>query len=313
MFQHRVPPAKRVSYKPLGVQCQHFIPWSTLVSDWALNFNVLTGIQLNLSTTTSPASTTVLEIETEKKPFVSLRTTTTTKTEKVTKGDLKQESSTETKSKTTTGTETISLLSSSSPTESNISTFFVLRDTQLLKKFKSFLSRITQYNQLLSDEVLCRLDITRALIPICVTTLGEGLPKDNAMLCIPSAQDYKDLKASKGDEFSEYHGPVEQQHRGPKHLYPFVYKQYSKELLIPNVQLTGRSTRWLMGFIKRGDYSLLKGKGTGVGFVSALALCFHFKMVAGTAAMDDDYYGDLVLFRNTNTLQYRFCKLEVIV
>ena len=57
MFQHRVPPAKRVSYKPLGVQCQHFIPWSTLVSDWALNFTVLTGIQLNLSTTTSPATT----------------------------------------------------------------------------------------------------------------------------------------------------------------------------------------------------------------------------------------------------------------
>ena len=306
LFQHRVPPAKRVSYKPLGVQCQHIIPWDTLVSDWRLNFKTLTDIEL-----TSPEPTAVLLKMDNQKPPSS---TPTISTDKVSESDLQQQQTNKT---IETATAETTPLSSNSPTiNNNISTFFILRDTKLLNKFKSLLSNIKQCNnigELLSDQVLCGLNISQALIPIRVTTLSEGLPKDNAMLCIPSAEDYQDLQASKGDEFSEYHGPVEQQHRGPKHLYPFVYKQHSKELLMTNVQLTGRSTRWLMGFIKRGDYSLLKGKTAGVGFVSALALCFHLKMVAGAAAMNDNYHGDLVLFRNINTLQYRFCKLDVIV
>lgn len=250
------------------------------------------------------------KIETKQKPL----SPSTTATEKVSENNSQKTEAALTE--TSTETTTITTLSSNCSAENKMSSFFVLRDVPLLNKFRKFLSHTSQYNsivELLSDDALCGLDISRALIPIRITTLTEGLPKDNAMLCIPSVQDYKDLQASKGDEFSEYHGPVEQQHRGLKHLYPFVYKQHSKELLITNVQLTGRCTRWLMGFIKRGDYSLLKGKGTGVGFASALALCFHFKMLADAAVMDNGCHSNLMLFRNINTLQYRFCKLDIIV
>ena len=307
----RVPPAKRVSYKPLGVQCEHVIPWSTLVSDWRLNFQVLTNIGLIQPQSNLPPSTTeTITVDDDLKVLdLQLPLSQSTLTTPELKTTTIKSTLNSTSSQLSSATIPATVLNSSK--NNVVTTFFVLRDIHVLNQFKNYLSTestINNIDQLLS-EAMHGHDISRALIPVRLTTLKEGSPKDNAMLCIPSLQDFQDLHASERDEFSEYHGPVEPQHKGPKNQFPFVYKQHSKELLLPNVQLTGRSTRWLMGFLQRGDYSLLKGKGTGVGYVSALALCFHFKMVDRAAA---GHRGDLVLFRNTNTLQYRFCKLEII-
>ena len=186
-------------------------------------------------------------------------------------------------------------------------TFFVVRDTATLKEFKDLLFSTNNNEDIIAELLNGNLDLSRALLPVRVTSLKEGSPKDNAMLCISSPQDMEDLCTAQNDEFSEYNGPTEPQHKGPKNLFPFIYKKYSKDLLSPNVQLTGRNTRWLMGYLQSADYSLLKGKGAGIGYVSALALCFHFKMVERADKRD------LILFRNTNTLQYRFCKLDIIV
>ena len=112
------------------------------------------------------------------------------------------------------------------------------------------------------------------------------------------------LQKSKQEQFSEYHGPVEPQHKGLKQLFPFVYKKH--DLILHNVQLIGRCTRWIAGFVCKGNYSFVSGHGSGLCFISALALYFHLRKIK------NGFPKDLLLFRNTNTLQYRYCTANII-
>ncbi|XP_066917416.1 ribonucleases P/MRP protein subunit POP1-like isoform X1 [Clytia hemisphaerica] len=228
---NRVPPAKRISYEPLGVRCPYFSPWQDLISQWNLNFKHLTQIDL---------------IKCEHKEF------------------------------------------------------YGLRDSSILQRLKTLMMDKTFK---LPD--LKELDVDRALVPIRLTSTKNGVPSNNAMLCIPSYQDFLDLQESKLDELTEYNGPKEPQHKGPKHKFPFIYKNH-ENVAFHNVQDIGRSTHWVMGYLQTGNYSFQAGKGTGVGFVSAIALYYHWKCLDGKEDRN------LILFRNTNTLQYRFCEIDII-
>ena len=181
--------------------------------------------------------------------------------------------------------------------------YFVVRDSDALHNLNDMLQARKSYSPTCLTEIG---DFENAFIPIRIEALQQGTPDDNAIVCIPTGQDFIHLKDSMSDEFSEYNGPVEPQHKGPKSQFPFIYKS-SKDVYFHNVQLIGRATRWCIGYLQTGNYSFTLAKGAGVGFVSALGLYYHLQTVGRKQEMN------FLLFRNTNTLQYRFCKVGIIV
>jgi len=181
--------------------------------------------------------------------------------------------------------------------------FFILRDTKILNDLNDVLKDRKPYPPTCFTEMKY---FENALIPVKIEAFQQGTPEDKAILCLPTAQDFIDLKDSVKDEFSEYSGPVEPQHKGPKNQFPFIFKS-NKDIYFHNVQLIGRATRWSIGFLQTGNYSFATGKGAGTGFVSVLGLYYHLQTIG------KDQEKDLLIFRNTNTLQYRFCKVKIIV
>ena len=181
--------------------------------------------------------------------------------------------------------------------------FYVIRDFDILKSISDHMNNKNKnidHNDKMWIEMMTSLE--DSLIPVKVSSLTRGCPEDNAMLCLPTSEDVKTFEEKKQDKYSTYSGPLEEAHVGLKKKYPFIFKKH--DMLKHNVRYIGINTRWLLGYIQNGGYCLSDGKGSGIGFLSAGALFYLFESLREP---------NVILFRNRNTLQYRFGKIQVLL
>lgn len=76
-----------------------------------------------------------------------------------------------------------------------------------------------------------------------------------------------------------------------------------KNLWLPNSkQVSDSCSRKIMGFVTKGENSMVSGSGRSVGFIALGAMKF---------LMQNDKI-NMVLVRNNNTRKYRFAKIKII-
>ena len=177
---------------------------------------------------------------------------------------------------------------------------YVLRDNLFLTSLKDSIKRKLTNEE--EQELVKKMMIHQnSLVAVNVFSLQTGVPENNAPLYIPFDTDLLELEESKQDFLADkYNGPFEPKHKGLKRLFPYICK--SDDVLRHNAQDIGVNTRWLIGYVQKGRYSLARGKGAGFGYVSMVGLIYLLSKA--------DSVGQL-LFRNTNTLQYRFCNFDI--
>jgi len=188
--------------------------------------------------------------------------------------------------------------------------FYVLREKALLREMMEvlFLQTIHGKSSVVSMAPTSdkRRDLLifllhhheNALVTVSFQCIGRGHASDNALISIPSSDDLKDIIADK-----KCVGPVEPLHKGPKTAFPVVANLFEVDKsLVKNI---GLCTRWTIGQVTSGRYSLRTGKGSGMGQVSVLGL------VACLQAQPSSTDGCIVLIRNISSQQYRFAKINV--
>ncbi|XP_057299823.1 uncharacterized protein LOC130630365 [Hydractinia symbiolongicarpus] len=174
--------------------------------------------------------------------------------------------------------------------------FYVLRDNAVLNDLNKF---FTQESKDTDKKLLdLMLNYANCLVPVRVYALKKGCPEMNAPLCIPLQKDIEYINRS--EDLDNDVGPLEPKHGGLKHLFPYICKQH--EILRHNALTIGCNTRWVIGYVQDGRYSLARGKGAAIGFVSMLGLRY----------LVDTNTEFKLLFRNIGSFQYRFCNFEVM-
>ena len=197
----------------------------------------------------------------------------------------------------------------------DVHSFYVLRDVATLRRLGELLGHCTKkrgknvfdesqrHSELLAQkEALLRhlLSIPQnPLIAISLECIGKGEATNNAMICIPSSDDFEKLQVEK-----KYNGPLEPLHKGQKNLFITIAHEFG--VTVSQATYTGQCTRWMAGYVTTGRYSLRSGKSAGVGFVSAASLA------ACVAAQKSLVNGCNVLVRNITSQQYRFAKINII-
>ena len=180
---------------------------------------------------------------------------------------------------------------------------FVLRSHTVLEKLKDFINGKEAINDKNCFFAIL-LEHCNALVPVRVYSSKKGCPEENSPLYTPLNADIESYEKDKEEEYPEdkYFGPVEDIHKGYINKYPYICTE--NEILRHNALTIGVNQRWLIGYIQSGRYTLTKGKGAGHGLVSASALVYHLKTARNK---------NMLLFRNINSLQYRFCKFDILV
>ena len=180
---------------------------------------------------------------------------------------------------------------------------FVLRSHSVLEKLKDFISGKEAINDKNCFFAIL-LEHCNALVPVRVYSSKKGCPEENSPLYTPLNADIESYEKNKEEEYPEdkYFGPVEDRHKGYINKYPYICTE--NEILRHNALTIGVNQRWLIGYIQSGRYTFTKGKGAGHGLVSASALVYHLKTARNK---------NMLLFRNINSLQYRFCKFDILV
>lgn len=222
----RIPPAKRINYKKLGVPAPFFSPWKIVISDWQRSMSSELG--------------TVFD---EKSVHC-------------------------------------------------INDFYVLRDRAKLQCLSNIL---TQKLDIQSFMDLFR-EFSFALIPICVKMNARGVPDNLSMICIPKLKDVEEFSSS-----SNFAGPCEEIHSDAKKLSQVKKSDFTK--IETCVQVSSRN---IIGFVSAGRFMFSKGKGSGLGFVSALGL---LKLLMEYSSPGRQ----LVLVRTTSSSQYRFATLDILM
>lgn len=135
----------------------------------------------------------------------------------------------------------------------------------------------------------------RALVRVTLHPMKKGHPMDNAIVCLPSEQDYEAQKK---------------------------YDTAAESLREPLAKRNGDElpTRRVIGYVTAGTYSLNRGKGVATAFVTlAAAKCILRDSMEKRIQVREKWNAEhlmrtgLVLFRNTSSLQYRFAIATVLL
>lgn len=212
--------------------------------------------------------------------------------------------------------------------------FYVLRDRHKLIQLKT---------QLKDHKQPIHMDISysEALIPVMVTLKQKGTLVRNSHICIPTAEDLLTI-----EEDNSFSGPVEPQHDDvneskrkscrsehktllkrlsrkrkkerkneedvASHSSETVVskqKQLMRELWLPNCEnVKDNCSRTTFGFVVEGGYSFTSAKTVGIGYVSYNGLIELVESIGSTGKNKL-----IILVRSTNTCQYRFAKLHIII
>jgi len=178
--------------------------------------------------------------------------------------------------------------------------YYVLRDVNVLKQLDNLMKTNSDIKKA-DMQTICLHQ--NSLIPVKIKSNNRGSPEDNALLCIPNHEDLQNLTKAATEEYPEekYCGPLEPKHKGRIHEFPFVCKQ--NNIQRHNALTIGSNTRWIVGYVNSGRYLFRNGKGAGIGYISLTGLLYYL-------AQSLDH--KTILFRNINTLIYRFCELEIL-
>ncbi|RUS90150.1 hypothetical protein EGW08_002117 [Elysia chlorotica] len=147
-----------------------------------------------------------------------------------------------------------------------------------------------------------------SLIPVRLSILHRGVPATYGHICLPL---HDDLKALDNDK--TFGGPFEPKHSDPGQAKRKeerkerlrLRKLESKEIINSNSVL-GSTSRDIIGFVKDGDFDLVKGQGLGFGFCSVAALLALIEN-------QKDRRICLALVRNPTSLQYRFSSISLLM
>lgn len=140
------------------------------------------------------------------------------------------------------------------------------------------------------------LQSSRAIVEVRVVMFGRGAPSQFALICLPMQKDVVDTAHKRNRDRDFIEGLVEPIHRK------------SSDTTDPKpTGVLGSAVRPTIGFIVEGGYSHATGKGSGVGFVSAVGLRKLLEQRAEPAGCS------MVLVRSTQSLQYRPAALHVVI
>ncbi|KAG1665116.1 Ribonucleases P/MRP protein subunit POP1 [Nymphon striatum] len=154
-------------------------------------------------------------------------------------------------------------------------------------------SLCSRYKKL--EEILPDLkEISRALIPLKISMIRQGVPEKYSMVCCPTLEDISELDKSK-----KSNGPFEKHHQIKKKLSDMKESDY-----LPVSSCINLSSRQVIGFMKTGRFMFKKGIGSGIGFVSAIGLL---------TMLQNFPKGPIFVFvRDTDSFQYRYASISVI-
>ena len=274
----RYPPNKRPNYQKLGIEEPFGCSWQNTVDQWS---RVVLDVIKSLD-----------EIPGMMEP----------------KKSSNSEEDTQTNS-----TPNASFAKASVVEKGDIGDFYILRDRQLLWTIKDLCldyklhgSKKTSTASVNVSEKRHELltflieNHSKAIIPISFLCVRRGEITDNALISIPLAEDIKNLNSD-----VEYGGPLEPAHRGLKASFPAIAD--TVKINRNHVKNIGLCTRWTIGRVTSGRYSLSCGKSAGIGFVSIAGLVLLFLM------QNSDEDRSLMLVRNMSSKQYRFARMDLIM
>jgi len=177
--------------------------------------------------------------------------------------------------------------------------FYVLREKKLLSHLHKLLvdECCSQHEKEAAIQEL--LQHSDSFVPIILTPQGSGIPKENASICIPTKDDITIHEANVNNRDNQIGRYKEPCHKGRKKHFPYICKEHG--ILLPNAAVIGGNTRWILGHVQSGSYSFIRGRGSGIGFVSAVGLAYM---------LDQDLEFQL-LFRNVNTFEYIPCSFDI--
>jgi len=150
-----------------------------------------------------------------------------------------------------------------------------------------------------STSVLTKLQQSGpAIIKVRIVMLGRGAPSQFALICLPTQKDISDIVRERNHNRDFVKGLVEPVHRKSSDAQTIDLRAAS---------VLGSTVRPTIGFVVEGGYSHAVGKGSGVGFVSALGLRKLLEQKPDAASRTT------VLVRCTHSLQYRYATLHIVI
>ncbi|XP_076254794.1 POP1 ribonuclease P/MRP subunit [Rhynchophorus ferrugineus] len=205
--------------------------------------------------------------------------------------------------------------------ESDVLTgFFVLRDKKILHSVQEFLLNKSKTAEWIPIPENC-------LVAVQVLPNKKGQCSKFAEICLPIEADlknepveryYKDPNMKKRNDMRRSHKLLlkrlmKRRKRAKKAGKPVIktdtalletYKTKMRNLWLPEPEIIRHScTRQVMGFVKQGGFCYSIGKSKGLGYVVGASLNLLAKMG----------FRNKILFRNTNSRQYRLASIEVLM
>lgn len=229
---------------------------------------------------------------------------------------------------------------------SKSNSFFVLRDKRLLQQIKEY---VQNFKSRRSSSPTYSLP-SNSLIPVTVTMLGKGQLAQFSHICVPSQSDVtqlvrdkhftgpfeephpdslkqkrkmlrlvhtKDLKRLRRKRIKEKRermqaGPplkITKRKKSPTEEQVQAYLRQMRDLWIPAQvkDLKNSCSREVCGLVVTSGFSFMKSCVLGQGYVVANAFTTLFQ------TMKKFNLDLVVLTRSPNSLNYRFCKLNIVV
>ena len=273
----RYPPDKRPNHQKLGVTSPFDAQWMSLMTEWINTINQIIFKQTNCDEERiASEKSRRMEIEEE-------AVETKTLDEKV---------------ENPMGREEPTLFLSEKQSEMAIKQFYVLRDRIWLEELQEMVSTKRLARSMKSAMSSLLNEHTHAFVQVAFQLVLRGEPTEGALISIPRVEDLRNFEADK-----HYLGPLEPLHKGLKKKFPAIADGYSVDR--SSVENIGLCSRWTIGRVTAGRYSLARGRGAGLGMICVLGL---------VALLNSQFTrkNTLVFVRNINSRQYRLAYVNIV-